>query len=61
MDQNTNLLLAKAGEPVRWEDEEKATNDLELLRAEFRSRLYSGSPPEPKPADKNGPPLRVAQ
>ena len=40
MDPNTELLLAKAAQPIRWEDEEKATNDVEQLREEFRRRLY---------------------
>ena len=40
MDQNTELLLAKAAQLIRWEDEEKATNDVEQLREEFRRRLY---------------------
>jgi hypothetical protein len=40
MDRNTELLLAKAGQLTRWEDEEKATNDAEELREEFRRRLY---------------------
>jgi len=40
MDRNTELLLAKAGELTRWEDEEKPTNDVEELREEFRRRLY---------------------
>lgn len=40
MDQNTELLLAKAAPALRWEDEEKATNDVEQLREEFRRRLY---------------------
>jgi hypothetical protein len=38
MDPNTELLLAKAAQPLRWEDEEKATNDVEELREEFRRR-----------------------
>jgi hypothetical protein len=42
MDRNTELLLAKAGQLTRWEDEEKATNDVEQLREEFRRRLYGG-------------------
>jgi hypothetical protein len=40
MDPNMELLLAKAAPPIRWEDEEKATNDVEQLREEFRRRLY---------------------
>jgi hypothetical protein len=40
MDRNTELLLAQAGQLARWEDEEKATNDVEQLREEFRRQLY---------------------
>lgn len=43
MDRNTELLLIKAGQITRWEDEEKATNDVQQLREEFRRRLYGGS------------------
>lgn len=43
MDRNTELLLAKAGQAKLWEDEEKASNDLEVLRKEFRQRLYADS------------------
>jgi len=31
---------ARAAEPTRWENEEKATNDVDELRKEFRERLY---------------------
>lgn len=41
MDQNTDLLLSRIAQPTRWEDEERATNDVEQLREEFRRRLYS--------------------
>jgi hypothetical protein len=41
MDKNIELILAQSAPPANWEDEEKATNDLELLREEFRKRLYS--------------------
>jgi hypothetical protein len=57
MDRNTELLLANSRQLTRWEDEEKATNDVEELREEFRRRLYGSScaetPPEPlsEPAD----------
>jgi hypothetical protein len=40
MDPNTELLLAKSRQLTRWEDEEKATNDVEQLREEFLRRLY---------------------
>jgi hypothetical protein len=52
MDRNTELLLVKATQLARWEDEEKATNDVEELREEFRRRLYGSecvkSPAEPR-------------
>lgn len=41
MDKNTELILAQSASPANWGDEEKATNDLDLLREEFRKRLYS--------------------
>ena len=41
MDQNTELRLSRIALPVRWEDEEKATNDIDQLREEFRRRLYA--------------------
>ena len=41
MDKNMELILAHSAPPLNWEDEEKATNDLEVLREEFRMRLYS--------------------
>ena len=34
MDKNTELILAQSAPPANWEDEEKATNDLDLLREE---------------------------
>ena len=42
MDENTKLLLQKAGRAPEWEDEERATYDQETLRQEFRRRLYAG-------------------
>jgi hypothetical protein len=53
MDQNTELLLSRIAQPTRWEDEEKATNDVEQLRAEFRRRLYADADTTP-PSDQNG-------
>jgi hypothetical protein len=41
MDKNMELILTHSAPPLNWEDEEKATNDLEVLREEFRTRLYS--------------------
>jgi hypothetical protein len=41
MDRNTELLLAKGGQATRWEDEEKSSNNLDVLRQEFRHRLYA--------------------
>ncbi len=61
MDQNTDLLLSRIAQPTRWEDEEKATNDVDQLRAEFRRRLYAdGDTPAP-PGDRNGPTPRAAK
>jgi hypothetical protein len=42
VDEKTRLLLQKAGRAPEWEDEERATYDLETLRQEFRKRLYAG-------------------
>jgi hypothetical protein len=42
VDENTKLLLQKAGRAPEWEDEERATYDQETLRQEFRKRLYAG-------------------
>ncbi len=54
MDQNTELFLSRIAQPTRWEDEEKATNDVEQLRAEFRRRLYAGGEGTPQ-GDRSGP------
>ena len=54
MDQNTELLLAKAAQPTRWEDEEKATNDVGLLREEFRRRLYGNGEGDGAARERNG-------
>jgi len=54
MDQNSELFLARTGQPTRWEDEEKATNDVEQLRAEFRRRLYANGDATPPAGDRNG-------
>jgi len=40
MDRNTELLLLKAAQGRQWEDEERASYDLETMRKEFRQRLY---------------------
>lgn len=39
MDRQTELLFAMSGRTTRWEDEEKSSNDLDVLREEFR-RLF---------------------
>ena len=57
MDQNAELLLARAAQPVRWEDEEKATNDVEQLREEFRLRLYANGNAAPTAQTRNAPAL----
>jgi hypothetical protein len=40
VDKNTELILAHSAPPANWEDEEKATNDLDELREELRKRLH---------------------
>jgi hypothetical protein len=40
MDPNTKLLLQKVARAQNWEDEEKASYDLETLREEFQKRLH---------------------
>jgi hypothetical protein len=55
MDQNAELLLARTAQQVRWEDEEKATNDVEQLREEFRRRLYANGNAGAPAAARNGP------
>lgn len=42
MDENTNLILANAVKAENWEDCEKVTDDVKVLREEFRKRLYAG-------------------
>jgi hypothetical protein len=54
MDQKAELLLARATQSIRWEDEEKATNDVELLREEFRRRLYANGNAEVAAPGRNG-------
>ena len=54
MDQNAELLLARTAQPIRWEDEEKATNDVEQLREEFRRRLYANGNAETPGPGRNG-------
>jgi hypothetical protein len=53
MDENTELILLKATRPLRWEDEEKATNDMDLLREEFRRRLYPEVETKPQATEGN--------
>ena len=54
MDAQLKLWLDKAV-PIRWEDEEKATNDVEELRREFRKRLHpnENSRVDPSPRQKD--------
>lgn len=54
-DQNTGLLLSRIAQPTYWEDEDKATNDVDQLRAEFRRRLYAAGETPAPPGDRNGP------
>ncbi|MBA4191800.1 MAG: hypothetical protein C0467_27795 [Planctomycetaceae bacterium] len=57
MDQNTDLILSRIAQPTRWEDEEKATNDVEQLRAEFRRRLHANGDTT-SPGDQSDPASR---
>jgi hypothetical protein len=54
MDRNMELLLEKAARLTRWEDEEKATNDFEELREEFRRRLYGSRNPSVPAEQRDG-------
>jgi hypothetical protein len=61
MDPNTELLLQKARRVHNWEDEDNSSNDLTVLREEFRKRLYlrpSDRSPraEPLSTTPDGPP-----
>lgn len=47
MERNTKLLFAMSGQPARWEDEEKSSYDLDVLREEFHRRLYADSEQAP--------------
>lgn len=40
MENNAELLLQNAPKVRQWEHEERASYDLETLRAEFLERLY---------------------
>jgi hypothetical protein len=40
MDQNTKIILANAAKAENWEDQEKATDDVQTLIEEFNNRLY---------------------
>jgi hypothetical protein len=53
MDKNTELLIAKAPEAARWEDEEKASYDLESLRKGFNRHLYGSDQAPPAEAPRN--------
>jgi hypothetical protein len=54
MDRNTELLLAQSRQLTRWEDEEKATSDVEELREEFRRLLYGDGCAERTAEQTNG-------
>ena len=41
MDENMKLKLRVAAPQPNWEDEEKATNDVKVLREEYRRLLYA--------------------
>ena len=44
MDENTKLIFANSVKAENWEDGEKVTDDVAILREEFRKRLYSHQP-----------------
>jgi hypothetical protein len=54
MDRNTELLLQKIARAQNWEDEEKASYDLETLRQEFQKRLHEKVPMTPLGSEQNG-------
>lgn len=41
MDETMKLKLRLAPPQPKWEDEEKATNDVKVLREEYRRLLYA--------------------
>jgi hypothetical protein len=60
VDRNTELLLLKAARTRQWEDEERASYDLETMTREFHERLYgpgaeapAASPPDKTPAKES--------
>jgi hypothetical protein len=57
MDRNEELVLQKAIRVQNWEDEERASYDMETLREEFRQRLYANEQKAP-PTGENGPPKK---
>lgn len=50
MDRNTELLFAMSGRTTRWEDEEKSSYDLDVLREEFRRRFLAKGEQAPSQA-----------
>jgi hypothetical protein len=54
MDPNTRLLLQKAARVQNWEDEEKASYDLDTLREEFQKRLHGNEQKANAPGVKDG-------
>lgn len=41
MDKNLELILTNAAKAENWEDQEKPTDDVQILQREFDKRLYS--------------------
>lgn len=41
MDKNTDIILANATKSENWEDQEKTTDDVAVLREQFKKRLHS--------------------
>ncbi len=53
MDTNEQLILAKATGAEKWEDREKASDDVKALMEEFDKRLPAGKT-DSADANKNG-------
>lgn len=59
MDENMKLKIKLAAPQPNWEDEEKATNDVKVLREEYRRLLYaSEGESEPKKEGNGESPVR---
>ena len=54
MDKNTDLILANAAKVEKWEDQEKPTDDVQILQQEFDKRLHSRKAQQAAGQKKNG-------